>query len=209
MSLAPLINYRAMVAEDQEGLAWFMEDLEAINRVLVENGLPRHDEPSAALDYTIRSKHDHLGTSWLHHLRRLQAHVLQDPGWRHTPCTDDYKPWLDEAIDRELTIYMRSHLIVHADTQGYYVPIDFAEVLYGTFGGELLGSSQRLFAELRQLAPYLGVALDARGNLSDDEARRLEATSEDDPAFREKLAWLLLFECARNSVELNTLLVFT
>lgn len=209
MSLAPLINYRAMVAEDEEGLARFMEDLDAINRVLLDNGLPRHDEPSEALDYTIRSEHDHLGTSWLHHLRRLQAHALQDPAWRHAPCGDDDEPWRDEAIDRELTIHMRSHLIIHADTQGYYVPIDFAEVLYGVPRGDMLGSSHRLFAELQQLAPYLGVALDEHGSLSDREAWRLAGTSEDDPAFREKLAWLLLFECARNSVQLNTLLVFT
>jgi hypothetical protein len=208
MSLAPLINYRAMVADDEEGLAWFMEDLDAINRVLLDNGLPRHEEPSEPLDYTLRVEHNHLGTSWLHHLRRLQAHVLQDPAWRHTPCTDDDEPWDDEAIDRELTVYIRSHLIVHADTEGYYVPIDFADILYGAPGGEMLGSSHRLFAELRQLAPYLGVALDERGNLSDGEASRLAGTSEDDPAFREKLAWLLLFESARNSVELNTLLVF-
>jgi hypothetical protein len=44
VSLAPLINYRAQVAEDEEGLAWFLEDLDAINRVLVDNGLPRHEE---------------------------------------------------------------------------------------------------------------------------------------------------------------------
>ncbi|MBL9015706.1 MAG: hypothetical protein JNL83_16095 [Myxococcales bacterium] len=207
MSLAPLINYRAMVAEDDEGLAWFLEDLDAINRVLEDNGLPRHEEPAEVLDYTIRVEMNHLGTTWLHHLRRLQAHVLQDPAWKHTPVTDDDEPWKDEAIDRELCVYMRSQLIQHADTEGFYVPIDFEEVLYDA-PGEMLGSSQRLLAELRQLAPYLGVTLDEHGALSDAEAWRVARTTDEDPAFREKLAWLLLFECARTSVEHETLLAF-
>jgi hypothetical protein len=114
----------------------------------------------------------------------------------------------DEAIDRELCVFMRSHLIVHADTAGYYVPIDFKDVLYDA-PGDMLGSSQRLLAELRQLAPYLGIALDAHGNLSDDEAARIAPYDESDPAHREKAAWLLLFECARHSVAMRTLLVFT
>lgn len=208
MSLSPVINYRASVAEDEEGLAWFLEDLESINRVLEDNGLPRHEEPADPLDVTIRVEMDHLGTSWLHHLRRLQAHVLQDPAWKHVPVADEDEPWNDEAIDRELTVYMRSHLIVHADTEGYYVPIDFADVLYDA-PGAMLGSSIRLLAELRQLAPYLGITLDANGTLSDAEASRVAGTTDDDPAYRETLAWLLLFECARASVEHGTLLRFT
>jgi len=112
-------------------------------------------------------------------------------------------------MDRELTVSIRSHLIVHADPEGYGVPIDFEDVLYGAPGGEMLGPSQRLLAELRQLAPFLGIALDGEGNLSDAEAARITPCEEDDPAHREKAAWLLLFECARHSVAMRTLLVFS
>jgi hypothetical protein len=209
MSLAPLIGYLDMLSADPEGRDWFFEELAQINRVLAEEGLPAHVEPEQLPAFTLRVEIDHLGTSWLHHLRRLQAHVLQDPSWTHQPCTDEDEPWNDEAIDRELCVFMRSHLIVHADTSGYYVPIDFKEALYGEFAGEILGSSQRLLAELRQLAPYLGIALDAEGNLPDSEAARVAPYNEADPAHREKAAWLLLFECARHSVAMRTLLVFT
>lgn len=209
MSLTPVIGYLDMVANDEDERAWFIEHIAAINRVLVTAGLPEHVEPATLPSYTLRVEVDHLGTSWLHHLRLLQAHVLQDPSWTHKPCTDDDEPWLDEAIDLELTVYMRSHLILHADTQGYYVPIAFDDVLDGAPGGEMLGSSHHLLAELRQLAPYLGIALDADGNLSDTEAARIAPCDDADPAHREKAAWLLLFECARHSVALRTLLVFT
>jgi hypothetical protein len=198
-----------MIAADEEGRGWFLDDLAQINKVLAEAGLPEHVEPETLPEHTFRVEVNHLGTSWLHHLRRLQAHVLQDSSWTHQPCSDDDEPWHDEAIDRELTVFIRSHLIVHADTEGYYVPIEFADVLYGAPGGEMLGSSQHLLAELRQLAPFLGIVLDAAGNLSDTEAARIAPYDEDDPAHREKAAWLLLFECARHSVAMRTLLVFT
>jgi hypothetical protein len=207
MSLAPLIGKLEMTSEDEEGRSWFLEDLAQINKVLEEAGLPPHVEPETLPEYTFRVEMNHLGTSWLHHLRRLQAHVLQDASWKHQPCTDEDEPWADKAIDDELCVYMRSHLIVHADTEGYYVPIDFEDVLYDA-PGAMLGSSQRLLAELRQLAPYLGITLDAHGNLSDAEAWRVAPCEESDPAHREKAAWLLLFECARLSVELGTLLAF-
>lgn len=209
MSLAPVVGYLEMLSEDEEGRAWFLEDVARINEVLAGAGLPAHVEPETLPAFTLRVELDHLGTSWLHHLRRLQAHVLQDPDWKHQPCTDEDEPWLDEAVDRELTVFMRSHLILHADTEGYYVPIAFDDVLYDAPGGEMLGSSQHLLAELRQLAPSLGITLDARGELPDSEAARIAPYDEQDPAHREKAAWLLLFECARQSVAMGTLLVFT
>lgn len=207
--LAPVIGYLGMLSDDEQGRASFLDDLSAINRVLVEAGLPEHVEPETLPEYTLRVEINHLGTTWLHHLRRLQARVLLDPSWTHQPCTDDDEPWNDSAIDDELTVYIRSHLIVHADTEGYYVPIEFDDVLYGAPGGSMLGSSQRLLAELRQLAPYLGIVLDAEGNLSDAEAARIAPCDETDPAHREKAAWLLLFECARQSVTMQTLIAFT
>ena len=209
MSLAPVIGYLGMLSKDEQGRASFLDDLSAINQVLVEADLPEHVEPQTLPEYTLRVEMNHLGTTWLHHLRRLQAHVLQDPSWTHQPCTDDDEPWNDSAIDDELSVYIRSHLIVHADTEGYYVPIEFDDVLYGAPGGSMLGSSQRLVAELRQLAPYLGIVLDAEGNLSDAEAARIAPCDETDPAHREKAAWLLLFECARQSVSMQTLIAFT
>jgi hypothetical protein len=182
----------------------FLDDLAQINHVLAENGLPLHAEPAAPLRARMRADMTSIAYSTLHALRRLQAHALQDPSWKPTPCSDDYDPAQDEAIDRELTVHLRSHLILHSDCEGYYVPVDFPDVLYGAPGGDMLGSSQRLLEELQKLAPLVGVTLE-RGRLSDGEAQRLNRELGDvDPFWREKAAWLLLFEAARLSVELRT-----
>jgi hypothetical protein len=93
MSLAPLIGYLELISADEEGRDGFLEDLAQINQVLANEGLPAHREPTTLPAFTIRVEMNHLGTSWLHHLRRLQAHVLQDPSWTHQPCTDEDAPW--------------------------------------------------------------------------------------------------------------------
>jgi hypothetical protein len=189
----------------------FDDDLALINEILQENGLPPHREPDLPPRVRMRAAVTTVSYSNLHYLRRLQAHVLQqgaeDPSWRPTPCSDE-EPWKDPAVDEELCVYLRSHLILHADSEGYYVPVDFNDVLYGAPGGDMLGSSQRLLAEMRQLAPYLDIRLDAGGNLPDAEAQRLNRHDERDPFWREKMMWLLVFEAARLSVEFGTVVVF-
>ena len=49
-----------------------------------------------------------------------------------------------------------SHLLCHADYAGYYIPVDFADPLFlpeeAKIGGAgMVGSSQQLLAELREL----------------------------------------------------------
>jgi hypothetical protein len=200
-----------MMREDEEGLAWMRRELEAVNRALVANQLPAHREPERLGPHAYRATIGSYGFSWIHFLRRIQANVLQNPQWKPTPCTEADEPWSDKAIDRELTVFLRSHLICHGDSAGYYVPIDFADVVYsdppGAFEGDMLGSSHRLLAELKHLAPVLGVPL-AAGTLDDQAAERLDQTDESDPFWREKLVWLGLFEAARLSVELGTMIRF-
>lgn len=55
-----------------------------------------------------------------------------------------------------------SHLANHSDSSGFYVPVDFErpfrqDVDDPPLPGGSVGSSQRLLAELTELAPYLGV----------------------------------------------------
>lgn len=116
-------------------------------------------------------------------------------------------------IDEELTVQMRSHLIVHSDAEGFYLPIDFAEPLFDRtdthqLPGGILGSSQRLLDELRSIAPWLGITLDPSGGLDDAAADRLLRVADGDPWWPEKAIWLHLFEAARLSVELRTAVVF-
>jgi len=107
---------------------------------------------------------------------------------------------------------MRSHLIVHSDREGWYVPVDFPHVLYAARGGSLpgsiLSSSQRLLGELRAIAPWLGVALGPAGELDDARAARLNETSQADPWYRERMAWIHAYEATRLSAELCTAVVF-
>ncbi len=120
-------------------------------------------------------------------------------------------PVADPAVEEELGL-LRSHLICHADDEGAYVPLDFEEVLVDDSeeiaGGGLVGSSQRLLAELQAVAPALGIALED-GELSDDEAERLAGEIHAETGFWiEKAVWLDLFEAARLSVQHNAAIVF-
>jgi hypothetical protein len=96
--------------------------------------------------------------------------------------------------------------------EGWYVPVDFKDMLYDEAAtklpGGILGSSQRLLSELRSLGPWLGIVLDPAGDVDDAGASRLNKATEDDPWFREKMAWFHLFEATRLSVELGTAVVF-
>jgi hypothetical protein len=75
---------------------------------------------------------------------------------------------------------------------------------------ECCGSSQRLLSELIEVAPALGIKLDRRGELADDEATRISelAEAEQTPYYRELLSWMALYEAARLSIQHRTAIVF-
>ena len=203
MGLTASIGFLDSMRGDPDAQASLRERFIAVNDVLRAAGLPEHEEPAELPPYPYRSELDSIGWDWLHCLRRLHALVLQ--GIEPTPAPEDYPPReLDPLLDRELTVYQRSHLIVHSDAQGWYVPIDFPDVLYGDVPGRIMGSSQRLLAELRTLAGPLEIALRPDGSLDDATVARLNAVTDSDPWWREKFAWLHLFEAAWLSVDLGT-----
>lgn len=200
-----------LMESDPEGAEWFREELARINRLLSENGLPLHMEPREMPQVQSRSALDGYPYSYLHHLRRAAARLLEDPDWPPAPVPEGEDPADDPAVAEELAL-MRSHLICHADDEGYYVPIEFEEVLLDDSeeiaGGGLVGSSQRLLAELREIAPALGIELQD-GELADEEADRVAAEIHDEAElWIEKAVWLDLFEAARLSVQHNSAIVF-
>lgn len=208
MGLTVTYGYLEMVREDPEGIEWFQQDLAAVNDALAAEGLPLHVEPSTLPPHHYRFDLGSISWSWLHCLRRIHAHALQS-GQLVAPAPTPFDDLDDEAVDCELTVYMRSHLICHSDSEGWYVPLDFADVIYDDrVPGGMLGSAPRLLGELRLDAALLGIALDASGALSDAEAARVNAIPEDDPYFRETTAWLALFEAARLGCELGTAVLF-
>ena len=74
------------------------------------------------------------------------------------------------------------HLMLHADGEGYYLPVDFAEVIFPdaslAIAGAMIGSVPRLKEECARLAAAIGLPLDADPN--DDEVA--EAADTQDPS---------------------------
>jgi hypothetical protein len=195
---------------DPEGKSWLEEGLGAANRVLASAGYPAYTESRVAPPAG-RAALDGFPYSFLHYLRRANAHHLADPQWQATPLPEGTDPTADEVLEEEYDMF-RSHLICHSDSEGYYVPVDFEDVLFDEEGGDLpggmLGSSQRLLAELIAVAPALGITL-AGGELSDAEAALINARTADDGLSRELTVWIALYEAARLSVRHQTAIVFS
>lgn len=146
----------------------------------------------------------------MHHLRRVYAHVAENPNWVATPVAEGEDPVEDEAVDRQSTL-MNSHLLCHSDAEGFYLPIDFEEPVFADeaiSGGGMIGSSKKLMEELRSMTPALGIAL-TDGQLSDEEASRInKQVDAESPLWRELLVWITLFEAARLSLEHKTAICF-
>lgn len=199
---------------DPEGAEWFEGDFEIVNGVLASAGLPPHDEPRELPALDSRASLDGFPYSFIHYLRRAYAHSVVSPGWAATPVEEGADPSEDPAVQAALDI-AESHLICHSDAEGFYVPVEFDEVLFSdaesedeALTGGMLGSSYRLRDELVQVAPALGITL-VDGQLSDEEAARIDALGEtDEGLYREHASWLLLYEMARLSIAHKTAIVF-
>ncbi|MCA9567718.1 MAG: hypothetical protein KC656_07740 [Myxococcales bacterium] len=192
---------------DPEGAAYFRDQLEVLNRYLTDQMLPLHLEPES-LPPLARTTCTSFPYSFLHYLRRIYARARQDPAWSATPCARDEDPALDPAVDEE-TFMFTSHLLCHSDAEGFYLPVDFTELITGddVLGG-FAGSTHRLQEELVVCAHALGIHLD-HDQLVEGEAERLDRLSTDGPFFREITVWLALWEAVGISLEHNTAIAFT
>jgi hypothetical protein len=166
----------------------FAEDFAIVRRELAVAGLPGWEEPRLGEDDVV--VYDVYGYSGLHHLRRVAAHLAasgtapppleagseRDPvlvaafesGPAHLVTVKDGTAEHRGPTGAEPTF---DHLIQHSDCEGYYVPVDFAAVLYSedVLGG-YLGSSQRLLEECLRVAEALGLPIDL-----DPEADEVQA----------------------------------
>ncbi len=203
-ALAGLLN------DDPEGAAWLLDKFEKINRLLQENGLPQHQEPRTLLALDDRAAEQSYPYSFIHHLRRVAAHQIDDPAYVAEPVEEGEDPADDPLLEDEYAM-MRSHLICHSDAEGFYLPVDFEDILFDDrdeIPGGIVGSSLALLAELTDLAPALGISLD-EGVLGDDEAARLKDDIEtEEGIWIEKVVWLSLYESARLSVAHRTAILF-
>jgi hypothetical protein len=195
---------------DAEGYEWHSRQLATINAVLSANKLAPHHEPDNLPELASRAALDSFPYSFLHYLRRVYANVSQNPNWVPVEVADGEDPAADPAIDRELFVKMTSHLVCHSDAEGYYVPVDFPDVLYDErLAGGMLGSTPKLMRELISIAPALGITLTASSELSDIEAERINnVTADDGPWYRELTVWLTLYEGCRLSSQHKTAISF-
>lgn len=187
-------------------------DLEYINTVLVERGMPTHEEPRS-FDEPLKMRASLMSFpySWLHYLRRFAAHVMRDPKWVPYPIEPGEDPAEDPVL-HQMYRNLSSHLLCHSDSEGYYLPIDFEDLILDPehdIRGGVVGSSHRLREELLSIVDPLEIEVDDEGNISDEVAEYLAMQRPTGVPFAvERLVWLALFEAARLSIERNTAIVF-
>ena len=211
MGLAVTVGVLSDLLEnDPEGAEWMEEDLAAANALLAVNELPAHVEPRDALPESSRCSYNSFSSSSLHYLRRVYAHVAKDPTWRASELAEGEDP-IEDPVLGEVSNEMASHLVCHDDAEGFYLPIEFTEILLddqGELPGGMLGSTQRLMAELVTVAPVLKIELKG-GELSNAELKRVTREVEKQAAFWiEKMVWLSLFEAARLSLKYKSAISF-
>ncbi len=213
MGLAIGVGMRAeFECGDGEKAGRMRADMASINTILKERGLPVHDEPESldeSLD--IRASVMSFPYSWLHYLRRFAAHIMRDPKWVPYPIEPGEDP-AEDAVLVQMYQRLSSHLLCHSDSEGYYVPVDFEELILDPeheISGGVVGSSQQLQRELLSLCDPLEIEVDDEGQLSDDVADELSKQRPTAAPFAiERLVWLALYEAARVSIEKKTAIVF-
>lgn len=163
------------------------ERFEDLNAVLVAGGLPPHIEPEA-----IRPEHwfaaQMIGYGGLHAVRRLAAHVALKgrlprraaPG---EDCATDpltarlSNAHLDDGPIRrgrrffglapgQVVTQGFQHLLLHSDCTGFYIPLNFSEVVFDLGDppkaglGGMVGSTVQLLNECEALAAQLDIPED-------------------------------------------------
>jgi hypothetical protein len=168
LGLAICVGMSTEVREDDPEYAGFFDrQMEAVNGVLESFGLPEHREP-AGLDDEQTFECEMPGHAGLHYLRRLAAHLalkgeLPEPGDEESagdPVLGDYHKIFDASFGQgKASGIPFQHLIIHSDTEGYYLPVEFEDVLIPDasleIAGGMIGSTQMLLRECRELAQAL------------------------------------------------------
>lgn len=224
MGLALCVGVPSEIREsDPEYINYFEQQVEAINGVLESFDLPPHSEPFDVEDERT-FECEMIGYSGLHYLRRLAAHLALgrelpppgDDGAASDPVLSDYYKIFDASFARGEGAHMPfQHLIVHGDAEGYYLPVEFDDVIIPDasleIAGGMLGSSHALLRECRELAQALELP---EGLLLEDESvlDAVESQGEGEVKWErygvESYTCLALIEACEASVETGAAVVF-
>ena len=224
MGLALCVGVPSEIREsDPEYVAYFEQQVEAINGILESFGLPEHREPFDVEDERT-FECDLFGYSGLHYLRRVAAYLALgrevpppgDEGAANDPVLKDYYRIFDANFARgEATGIPFQHLIVHGDAEGYYLPVEFEDVIIPEpsleIAGGMLGSSHALLRECRELARVLELPADLS---LEDEALWQAAETQGEGGERweqygiESYTCLALIKACETSVETGAAVVF-
>jgi hypothetical protein len=208
---------------DEAAVEQLEQEFEVINDLLESFGLPPHREPYE-LDAGQIVSFDLYGYSALHRLRRVAAHLargeeLPPPGdaeASHDPVLQEYYQLFDDNLLEGKAGGMRfQHLIMHSDAEGYYLPVEFDEVLIADpslgIAGDTVGSSHRLLEECLELAR----ALELPEDLEPESEAVWEAAGNQGGGAKwqrygvESHTCLALIAACRASVATGAALVFT
>lgn len=177
MGLNVVVGLAEDLVDDEEGRAWFAEQVAAVNSALARAALPTWVEP----DGVEAQSFEMYGYSGLHALRRVAAH-LREHGRLPDPLGPDQSAAQDPTLAKVYAAgpahgaisrrrlgrqkiqqhgspnpHAFDHLIHHSDAEGFYAPVDFAPVLQDdTLAGGFVGSAPRLLAECHELALAMG-----------------------------------------------------
>ncbi len=190
---------------DGEAAEWIEREVAQINQALSERSYGSFLEPSELPKLGNRCSLSSYPYSWLHYLRRAYAHTKA--GMTLEPLPDGVNA-ADDTVTLDESAKMESHLLCHSDAEGFFVPIDFPEIVFDDrIAGSMVGSSFRLQDELRTVAGALGITLEGDG-LSDAEADRLNATEVGSPFEREIWTWFSHWETTRLSIAHSTMVFY-
>jgi hypothetical protein len=217
-----------LLQHDKESATILQRQLGDLNRHLESVGISLHREPEECEVWSA----DMFGYSGLHTLRRIAAHLdagrsLPTPGDSDNSqdtIADAYfseivsgPPGFWKRLGRSLPKFTRKydHLIAHSDCEGFYLPLDFPEVLLVdetlSVPGCMVGSSSRLLAEVTSLASVLGIPQDLHSQ-SEILWEAADSQGEGESLWQrygiESISCVVLQEGCRKSLETGAALVF-
>jgi hypothetical protein len=162
LDIGALVGYQE---RDPEGYNQLKSELDAISKWLVQVGVGQYQEPEDCDMLSVR-----VGPySYLHYLRRMAAHLAitgeLPPPSDENPSKDIYLKQYFEQVFKEHQIGPFDNLIIHGDTDGYYVPLDFAPPVAPPkqlgINTWVIGSTFGLLRECEYLAASLQIPIRA------------------------------------------------